>query len=148
MLKYFMKEALKEAEKALEEGEIPVGAVIARGGKIISRAHNLKETLKDPTAHAEILAIRQAAGVLENWRLDGCDLYVTVEPCPMCAGAIVQARIDRLIYGVMDFKAGACGSVFNIVQERRLNHRVEIISGIMEDDCGNLLKAFFKNLRI
>ncbi|NPV43734.1 MAG: nucleoside deaminase [Firmicutes bacterium] len=148
MLKYFMKEALNEAQKAIEKGEIPIGAVVTRGGKIISRAHNLKEMLKDPTAHAEILAIRQAAEAVGDWRLEGCDIYVTVEPCPMCAGAIVQARIDRLVYGVMDLKAGACGSVFNIAREKRLNHQVEIISGIMEDDCRNLLKAFFKNLRI
>ena len=143
-----MKEALREAEKALQKNEVPVGAVIVRDGQIISRAHNLKETLKDPTAHAEILAIREACRILANWRLEGCHLYVTLEPCPMCAGAISQARIDRLIYGAMDLKTGACGSLFNLTGDLRLNHKVEVVAGIMEEECKLLLKTFFEDKRI
>ncbi len=143
-----MEEALREAQKALHKKEIPVGAVIVKDGQIISRAHNLKETLNDPTAHAEIIAIREASRVLANWRLEGCNLYVTLEPCPMCAGAINQARIDRLIYGAMDLKTGACGSLFNLTGDLRLNHKVEVIAGIMEEECKQLLKTFFEGKRI
>ena len=142
-----MREALKEAEKAAAAGEVPVGAVIVRDGKIIGRGHNSTETLKDATAHAEILAIRQAGGFLGGWRLTGCDMYVTVEPCSMCAGAIVWSRIQKLHIGTMDPKAGACGSVFNIPQEEKLNHFVEIETGIMQEECSCLMKDFFKELR-
>ena len=147
-MKFYMEEALREAQKALHKKEIPVGAVIVKDGQIISRAHNLKETLNDPTAHAEIIAIREASRVLANWRLEGCNLYVTLEPCPMCAGAINQARIDRLIYGAMDLKTGACGSLFNLTGDLRLNHKVEVVAGIMEEECKLLLKTFFEDKRI
>ncbi len=138
---------MKEAEKAALEGEVPVGAIIVKDGEIIARGHNQNETLKDPTAHAEIMALRQAGAVLGGWRLPGCEMYVTVEPCSMCAGAIVWARIQKLYIGAMDPKAGACGSVFNIPQERKLNHYVEIETGIMEQECSRIMKDFFKKLR-
>ena len=143
----YMQEALKEAEKAALEGEVPVGAVIVKDGEIIARGHNQNETLKDPTAHAEVMALRQAGAVLGGWRLPGCEMYVTVEPCSMCAGAIVWARIQKLYIGAMDPKAGACGSVFNIPQEPKLNHYVEIETGIMEQECSRIMKDFFKKLR-
>lgn len=143
----YMQEALKEAEKAAEAGEVPVGAVIVRDGQIIARAHNMTEQLRDPTAHAEMLAIRRAADVLGGWRLTGCNMFVTTEPCSMCAGAIVWARIEKLYIGTMDPKAGACGSVFNIPQEKRLNHYVEIETGLMQEECSSLMKAFFRKIR-
>lgn len=143
----FMLEALKEAEKARDKGEVPIGAVIVKDGVIIGRGHNLTESAKDPTAHAEILAIRQAAAALGGWRLFGSQMYVTAEPCAMCAGAIVWARIETLYIGTMDPKAGACGSVFNIPQEERLNHRVNIHTGLMQEECCMILKDFFKALR-
>ena len=143
----YMQEALKEAEKAALEGEVPVGAVIVKDGEIIARGHNQNESLKDPTAHAEVMALRQAGAVLGGWRLPGCEMYVTVEPCSMCAGAIVWARIQKLYIGAMDPKAGACGSVFNIPQEQKLNHYVEIETGIMEQECSRIMKDFFKKLR-
>ena len=142
-----MEEALREAKKAAAMGEIPVGAVIVKDGEIIARGHNRTETDKDPTAHAEMIAIRQAAGKLGGWRLPGCTLYVTLEPCSMCAGAIVWSRIEKLVIGTMDPKAGACGSVFNIVQEPRLNHYVEVETGCMQDACAGLMKSFFRDLR-
>ena len=138
---------MKEAEKAALEGEVPVGAVIVKDGEIIARGHNQNETLKDPTAHAEVMALRQAGAVLGGWRLPGCEMYVTVEPCSMCAGAIVWARIQKLYIRAMDPKAGACGSVFNIPQEQKLNHYVEIETGIMEQECSRIMKDFFKKLR-
>lgn len=143
----FMEEALKEARKAASVGEVPVGAVIVRDEQIIARAHNLVETLKDPTAHAEMLAIRKAAEVLGGWRLIGCRMYVTTEPCSMCAGAIVWSRIEKLFIGTMDPKAGACGSVFNIVQDHRLNHYVEVETGLLQEECSAEMKAFFKKIR-
>ena len=146
-MRNYMIEALEEAQKAYDCGEVPIGAVVEKDGAIIGRGHNLTETLKDPTAHAEMLALREAAKKLGGWRLLGCNLYVTAEPCAMCAGAIVWARIHRLSIGTMDPKGGACGSVFNIPQEPRLNHYVEIETGIMQQDCQNILKAFFKELR-
>ncbi|MCQ2546102.1 MAG: tRNA adenosine(34) deaminase TadA [Clostridia bacterium] len=146
-MKKYMEEALREARLAAAAGEVPVGAVIVREGQIIARAHNLVETLKDPTAHAEILAIRQAAKALGGWRLIGCQMYVTTEPCSMCAGAIVWARIEKLFIGTMDPKAGACGSVFNIVQEERLNHFVEIETGLMQEECSEEMKTFFRKIR-
>lgn len=149
-----MLEALKEAEKAKAKGEIPIGAVIEKDGEIIGRGHNLTETEKDPTAHAEIVAIRQAAKVLGEtlgWRrLTGCNMYVTVEPCSMCAGAIVWSRIEKLYIGTMDPKAGGCGSVFNIVQEQKLNHQVELFeleAGPLKTRCQEIVRDFFRELR-
>ena len=142
-----MKEALAEAKKDAAAGEVPVGAVIVKDGEIIGRGHNETETAKDPTAHAEMIAIRQAAKNLGGWRLTGCTMYVTTEPCSMCAGAIVWSRISRLFIGTMDPKSGACGSVFNIPQESRLNHFVEIETGLMQEECSSLMKSFFKELR-
>lgn len=149
-----MLEAIKEAQKAKDMGEIPVGAVIEKDGQIIGRGHNLTETQKDPTAHAEIMAIRQASKLLGEtlgWRrLTGCSMYVTMEPCAMCAGAIVWARIEKLHIGTMDPKAGACGSVFNIVQEEKLNHQVEIIpeeDGLIREECAEIIRSFFRELR-
>lgn len=146
-MKKNMSEALKEAEKAAAAGEIPVGAVIVRDGSIIARAHNMTETMKDPTAHAEILAIREAAKALGGWRLTDCEMFVTVEPCSMCAGAIVWSRIGKLYIGAMDPKAGACGSLMNIPQDERLNHFVEIETGVMEEECSLIMKEFFRKLR-
>lgn len=146
-MRKYMQEALEEAKKAAMAGEVPVGAVIVKDEKIIARGHNLTETTKDPTAHAEIIAIRKAASVLNGWRLSGCVMFVTAEPCCMCAGAIVWARIEKLFIGTMDPKAGACGSVFNIPQEKKLNHYVEIQTGIMQKECSCIMKDFFKRLR-
>ena len=143
----YMLEALKEANAAAAEGEVPIGAVIVRGGEIIARAHNRTEQDKDPTSHAEILAIRAAAARLGGWRLPGCSMYVTVEPCSMCAGAIVWSRIERLYIGAMDPKAGACGSLYNIPSDSRLNHNVEIETGLMGEECSRLMKDFFRKLR-
>ncbi len=143
----YMKEALKEAQKAAEMGEIPVGAVIVKDGEIISRGHNLTETTNDPTAHAEIIAIREASKVLGGWRLIGCDMYVTMEPCSMCAGALVWSRIEHLYIGADDPKTGACGSVFNIVQDDRLNHQIAVDRGIMAEESSQLVREFFRNLR-
>ena len=142
-----MRIAIDEAKKAAFIGEVPVGAVIVSEGEIISKAHNQRENLADPVAHAEILAIQQAAGILKHWRLVGCQLYVTKEPCPMCAGAIFQARMQRLIYGVSDIKAGAAGTLYNIVDDKRLNHQVEVKKGVLEEDCRKLLQDFFKERR-
>ena len=142
-----MSEAVAEAEKARNRGEVPVGAVIVKDGVIIGRGHNQTETLKDPTVHAEILAMREAAGKLGGWRLLGCDLYVTCEPCAMCAGAMVLARIRKVFIGAMDPKSGACGSVFNVIQEQRLNHFIEIETGIMRSECEGMMKDFFRKRR-
>lgn len=143
----FMREALGEAKKAFALGEVPVGAVIECNGEIVGRGHNQTESGKDPTGHAEIIAIRAAAETLGGWRLLGCNLYVTTEPCAMCSGAIVLARIQRLYIGTMDKKAGACGSLMNIPQDHRLNHYVDIQTGILEEECRELMKDFFKRLR-
>ena len=143
----FMRMALREAEAAAAVGEVPVGAVVVHDGQVVGRGRNQTEGLQDPTAHAEILAIGAAADALGSWRLEDCRLYVTLEPCHMCAGAIVLARIPHLIYAAADPKAGACGSLRNVVQDERLNHQVEILSGIMEAECGELLRSFFRNLR-
>lgn len=139
--------ALEEARKGMELGEIPVGAVLVKDGQILARAHNCKETAPDPTAHAEIVALRKGARVLGSWHLDGCTLYVTMEPCPMCAGAIVQARVDTLVYGATDLKGGAVESLMNLVQHPRLNHQVKVIAGIREEECKSLLKKFFQSRR-
>lgn len=146
-MRKYMQEAIEEAKKAAAMGEVPVGAVIVKSGEIIGRGHNLTETLKDPTAHAEIIAIRQAAANLGGWRLTDCCIFVTAEPCSMCAGAIVWARIQKLYIGTMDPKSGACGSVFNIPQEKQLNHFVKIETGLMQEECSRLMKDFFKQLR-
>lgn len=143
----FMKEALAEARKAYDIGEVPVGAVVVHKGDVIARAHNLRETDKDPTAHAEILAMRLASEALGGWRLFGCELYVTIEPCPMCAGAAVNARIDRIVYGAADAKAGACHTLYEIPQDIRLNHRCEVQSGVLQEDCSELISAFFAERR-
>ena len=143
----FMKMALEEAQKASEIGEVPIGAIVVKNDVVVGRGYNKTETTKDPTAHAEMEAIRMAAKTLGGWRLIGCDLYVTCEPCSMCAGAIVWSRIENLYIGTMDPKAGACGSVFNIVQEEKLNHNVNIEMGILQEECSKILKDFFKNLR-
>lgn len=142
-----MKEALKEAEKAYEKGEVPVGAVLVLEGKIISKAHNIKESTSDPTAHAEILAIREACKALDAWRLTEATLYVTKEPCIMCCGAIINARLKRLVFGCKDSKGGGAVSLYNILQDRRLNHQVEIKDGILEEECREILQRFFKELR-
>lgn len=142
-----MRMALCEAKAAYDEDEVPIGAVIVMDGIVISKAHNIRENIKDPTAHAEMVAIREASQALRRWRLSDCELYVTIEPCPMCAGAIVQARIKRLIYGAQDPKAGACGTIMNIVQDRFLNHRVEVTAGILEDECSGIMKDYFKYKR-
>ena len=139
-----MREAMIQATKALEADEVPVGAVIVHGGRIIARAYNQRETLRDPTAHAEMIAITQAAESLDNWRLEGATLYVTKEPCVMCAGAMVQARVDTLVYGARDEKAGAAGSVVNLVEEPRFNHRIKVVAGVLEEESGKLLKEFFQ----
>lgn len=143
----YMQIAIQEAELAVKQGEIPVGAVLVVNGKIIAKAHNQRETTCDATAHAEILAIREACAKLQNWRLTGADLYVTLEPCPMCAGAIVNARISRVIYGVADSKAGGVDSLFNIVNNKNLDHRVEILSGICENECKIILQKFLQKKR-
>lgn len=146
---YFMSQALMEARKALELEEVPIGAVVVCEGKIIGRGYNLKERDNDPTAHAEIIALREAAQVSSSWRLDGCQLFVTIEPCPMCAGAIVQARIARLVFGALDPKAGAAGSLYNIIKDERLNHRVtEVKGGVLAQESRQLMQDFFKKLRI
>jgi tRNA(adenine34) deaminase len=140
---YFMGEALRQAAKAFEKEEVPVGAVIVRGGKIIARAFNQVELLKDATAHAEMLALTQAESTVGDWRLIDCTLYVTKEPCPMCAGAIVHTRLARVIFGASDPKAGAAGSAMNLLQFPTLNHRCEITRGVREMECSSLLKKFF-----
>jgi tRNA(adenine34) deaminase len=143
----FMREALAEAERAFAAGEVPVGAVVVRGGEVIGRGRNRREELHDPTAHAEVLAIRAAAGRLGGWRIPDATLYVTVEPCPMCAGALVLARIDRLVYGAADPKAGAVDTLFDIVRSPALNHRVEVTRGVLEPECAELMRRFFGRLR-
>ncbi len=142
-----MREALAEARLAAADGEVPVGAVIVRDGVIVGRGHNTTETSKDPSCHAELNAIRDAAKTLGGWRLLGCDMYVTVEPCSMCAGAIVLARIERLFIGTEDPKAGACVSLFHITTDERLNHQTELCTGLLRDECSQLMKAFFRQRR-
>jgi len=142
-----MEAALREARAAEAADEVPVGCVIVYEGTIIGRGHNQVERLQDATAHAEIVAIGAASNTLQSWRLGECTLYVTLEPCAMCAGAMVLARVARLVYGAADPKAGACGSVLDVIHERRLNHRVEVTPGIMADACGEVLRAFFARKR-
>ena len=140
----FMRRALREAQKADSEGEVPVGAVVVQDGKIIARAHNRPLSLSDPSAHAEILALRRAAKKLRNYRLKGCDLYVTIEPCAMCAGAIIQARLRRVVYGTPDPKAGACGSALTVLNHPKANHQVEVVSGVLAEECASILRDFFR----
>jgi tRNA(adenine34) deaminase len=144
---YFMQMALDEAQRAFELSEVPVGAVVAHEGRIIGRGHNRTETLKDATAHAEIIALTSAAEKIGDWRLEGCLLYSTIEPCAMCAGAAVLSRIKTIIFGAKDPKFGACGSIFEIPTEKRLNHRIEVISGVMEPEAIALMQLFFRQLR-
>ena len=144
---FFMKEAIELAKAAQIENEVPIGAVIVKDGKIIARAHNLRETNQSATAHAEILAIQKACEKLGTWRLEGTSLYVTLEPCPMCAGAILMSRIDRVIYGASDPKAGCAGTFMNLLDDPRFNHQCEVVSGICETECGQLLTTFFRDLR-
>ena len=143
----FMKAALREAVKAADEGEVPVGAVVVHTGKVIGRAHNQRECLKDPTAHAEMIALTQAAEALGRWRLDGATLYVTLEPCLMCAGALVNGRVERVVFGAADPKAGACGSLYQVGLDSRLNHRFDVEGGLLEEECGAILREFFKGKR-
>lgn len=143
----FMEEALKEARKAYNKLEVPVGAVIVRDGKIIVRAHNLKESKKDTTKHAEILAVQRASKKLNTWRLTDCEMYVTLEPCTMCAGALIQARLGKLYIGTMDYKTGACGSILNVLEDYPFNHKIEYETGILKEECEKILQDFFKELR-
>lgn len=145
--KVFMAGALKEARKAAKKGEVPVGAVIVRSGGVLARGHNRRETALDPTEHAEMMAIRSASRKLGSWRLTGCTLYVTLEPCLMCMGALLQARVARLVFAAFDPKAGACGSLYNLSDDSRLNHRVHVTAGVMEPEASAELKDFFKGLR-
>lgn len=143
----FMKEALKEAKKAYDKLEVPVGAVIVKDGKVIARAHNLKETKKDTTNHAEILVIQKASKKLDTWRLNDCQMYVTLEPCSMCAGAMIASRLEKVYIGTMDEKTGACGSVLNLLKDYKFNHKIEVETGILKQECEYILKDFFKRLR-
>lgn len=145
---YYMEMALEEARYAFGKEEVPIGAVAVLGDEIIARAHNMREMLNDPTAHAEILVLKEAAAKLNNWRLSGVRIYVTLEPCTMCAGALVLARIDTLIYGAADPKAGAVCSLYNILDDNRLNHQVKVISGVKEEECSKILKNFFRSRRL
>jgi tRNA(adenine34) deaminase len=144
---YYMRQALAQARAAIPEGEVPVGCVIVHEGEVIARAHNLRETLNDPTAHAEMIAYTQAGSALGTWHLDGATVYCTVEPCCMCAGAAVNARIKRIVYGVADPKSGGCGSVFNIAHAPALNHRCRVRGGVLEEECLELLRGFFRKKR-
>ena len=142
-----MREALIEAQKAFDKGEIPIGAVLVREGNIIARDHNGREEQHDPTAHAEVLVIREAGKILGGWRLPDSTLYVTIEPCPMCAGALVQARVPRLVYGAPDIKAGAVHSLYTITEDERLNHRLEVTGNVLAEECAELMRQFFRSRR-
>jgi tRNA(adenine34) deaminase len=144
---HYMQLAIAEAQQALAENEVPVGAVIVQGERVIAAAHNQREMLHDPTAHAEMIAITQAAGHLGDWRLSGCVLYVTLEPCIMCCGAILQARVPTVVYGATDPKAGAAGSLFHLLTDTRLNHRCQVVPGVLSPSCGELLSQFFQEQR-
>ena len=142
-----MRLALEQAEACLDSGDVPVGAVISRDGDLLVAAGNARERIQDPTAHAEVLALREASDISDSWRLDGCTMYVTLEPCAMCAGAIVLARLDRVVFGARDPKAGFAGSLGNLLQDERLNHRVALSAGLLEEASGELLRAFFRDRR-
>ncbi len=144
----YMKMAIEQAGIAEENGDVPIGAVIVYKNQIIAKAYNQRQQLQDPTAHAEIIALTQAAAFMQSWRLNGCTIYVTLEPCPMCAGALVLSRMDRLVYGCDDPKTGACKSLYNIVQDERLNHRLKVTSGVLAEECSKLLQDFFQHRRI
>ena len=144
---FFMNQALLEAQKAYEKNETPVGAVIVKNNEIIARSFNERETNQDSTCHAEITTIKKACRTLGTWRLNECDIYVTLEPCPMCAGAVIQSRMEKLYYGAMDPKAGAAGSLFNLFSIKGFNHEVEVYGGILEEECSFILKDFFRNIR-
>ena len=144
---YYMREAVAEAKKASALDEVPIGAVVVHNGEIIARAHNLRETDRCATAHAELLAIEQACRVLDTWRLEGAVLYVTLEPCPMCAGAILQSRIERVVFGAYDPKAGCAGTFMNLLEDERFNHQCEVVPGILAEECGGMLSDFFRELR-
>ncbi|MDZ7773911.1 MAG: tRNA adenosine(34) deaminase TadA [Balneolaceae bacterium] len=143
----YMMQAFRLAEQAYEEKEVPVGAVVVHRGRIIGKGYNQTERLKDPTAHAEMLAVSAACATLESKYLEECTLYVTLEPCPMCTGGLIWAKLPRLVFGAWDARAGACGSMFNLADHRKLNHRIEIIQGILEEDCEALMKTFFRERR-
>ncbi len=144
---YFMERALKQAEVAYKKGEVPVGAVVVKDGEIISRGYNLRESTNDPTAHAELIAMKKASKKLNSWRLSGCTLYVTLEPCPMCSGVIVNSRIDRVVFGAYDQKAGCCTTLYHLCNDERFNHRAEILGGVSEEKCAKILSDFFKEKR-
>ena len=144
---HYMRAALREARRAVDDDEVPVGAVIVHEGRILGRAHNQRERLSDPTAHAEMIAITQAAEARRSWRLDGCTLYVTLEPCPMCAGAILQARIPTVVYGATDPKAGAVHTLYRLLDDERMNHCCQIVSGVLAEPCGEILTRFFQEQR-
>ena len=144
---FFMREALKEAQKAYDQAEVPIGAVVVLNGEIIGRVHNLREKEQDATLHAEIKAIRQANQHLGSWRLEDCELFVTLEPCPMCSGAMILARMKKVVFGAFDPKAGTAGTFMNLLQDSRFNHQVEVEQGILEDECKEILQQFFKGLR-
>ncbi len=144
---YFMRLALDEAERAYEEGEVPVGAALVKDGKLLRSSHNLRETLKDPSAHAEMLVLRAGAEESDSWRLLGTTLYVTKEPCIMCAGAILNSRVQRLVYGCRDMKAGGVESLYSLLSDPRLNHRVDVESGLLQEECAGLLRRFFRERR-
>ncbi len=144
---FYMQEAIAQAKLAEQIGEVPIGAVIVQNDQIVSKAYNKRESLQQASAHAEFLAIEEACAQIGSWRLSDCTLYVTLEPCPMCAGAIIQSRIKRLVFGASDPKAGCCGTLMNLVEDARFNHRAEVVRGVLADECGQLLTTFFKNLR-
>lgn len=145
--RFFMKEALAEAKKAFLKKEVPVGAVAVHQGTIVARAHNVREKQNDPLGHAELILLRKLAHKFKNWRILNITLYVTLEPCIMCMGALLQARVKKLVFGAMDPNAGACGSLFDLSRDKRLHHQLEVTSGVLEKDCGELLKKFFEKLR-
>ncbi|KDP53305.1 nucleoside deaminase [Staphylococcus sp. EG-SA-6] len=145
---YYMKLAIEEAKKAQKLGEVPIGAIIVKNNEVIASAHNLRETVQLPTAHAEHIAIERASKVVGSWRLEECKLYVTLEPCVMCAGAIVMSRIPKVVYGATDPKGGCSGSLMNLLEESQFNHRAEIVKGVLEQECGDLLRNFFRELRL
>ncbi|QTK07929.1 tRNA adenosine(34) deaminase TadA [Staphylococcus haemolyticus] len=145
---YYMKLAIEEAKKAQKLGEVPIGAIIVKNNEVIASAHNLRETAQLPTAHAEHIAIERASKVVGSWRLEECKLYVTLEPCVMCAGAIVMSRIPKVVYGATDPKGGCSGSLMNLLKESQFNHRAEIVKGVLEQECGDLLRNFFRELRL
>lgn len=144
----WMRLAIEEATQAGEKGEVPIGAVIVKDGQLIARGHNIRELAQDALGHAEVQAIRQANQFLGAWRLEGSTMYVTLEPCPMCSGALINARVDRLVYGANDLKAGTAGTLMNLLEDNRFNHRLEVVRGVLQEECANLLTSFFKELRL